>query len=68
MRMWDKNDVKELNQFTESFDSCGAKDGTGDANIIDKGSKHPEWLTALNFLEWFGLQRMDGFGVIIIDK
>ena len=55
MRMWDKKDVKNLNTSTESFDSCGAFDGTGDQNIIDKGSKHPEWLTALDFLEWFGL-------------
>ena len=34
--------------------------------MISKGSK--KWATALDFLEWYGIPLMPGFGIVIVDN
>jgi len=72
--MWgltDENDatLEGLSKVTTAFDNCGAFDGnSGDKqNSIPKGSEYKYWKNALSFLEYYGVQKMDGFGIIIID-
>jgi len=59
-----------LNDYTNIFDECGAYNGVngGDRAVIEKGSEYRPWKDALSFLEWFGVQKMPGFGIIIVDK
>jgi hypothetical protein len=55
-----------LNGVTNIFNACGAYDKDG--SMIPRGSKKPEWRTALDFLEWYQLTLMPDFGIIIIDE
>lgn len=64
VRMWnghtedyDEKNFTPLKNFTIAFDECGAYDGVnGDGrSSIDKSSEHPDWNTALDFIEWFGV-------------
>jgi len=59
-----------LNDYTEIFDECGAYNGVNGSNraVIEKGSEYRPWKDALSFLEWFGVQKMPGFGIIIVDR
>ena len=69
-RMWgqDKSvDSSILNFPTKMFDTCGAYDFKNGGAQISKGSEKSEWQNALDFLEWYGLPYMEGFGVIIIE-
>ena len=72
-RMWGIEEdgpqsLLKLNDYSEVFDACGAYDGTKDQGSVPKGSKYPAWSNALKFLEWFQVQKMDGFGIIIVDN
>jgi len=69
-RMWglkltDKNDY--LNEPTKIFDKCGVYDFKNGGAVISKGSENSAWQNAQDFLEWYGVPHMDGFGLIIID-
>uniref|UniRef100_A0A7S3CKF6 Uncharacterized protein n=1 Tax=Strombidium rassoulzadegani TaxID=1082188 RepID=A0A7S3CKF6_9SPIT len=60
------NSFKDLNMSTSIFDSCGAYNKyTSDP--IAKGSEYSSWSTALDFLEWYQVQHMNNFGIIIVD-
>jgi hypothetical protein len=68
-RLWGvDSEEKKLNAPTNVFDACGAYDFKNGGNPISKGSKFEAWSDALNFLEWYGVPLMDGFGIIIIDN
>ena len=62
----DKN-FESLSKPTTIFDDCGSYDKyTGDT--IPRGSLYGKWTTVLDFLEWYQVQLMSGFGIIIIDE
>ena len=68
-RFWLDDPSKPLENLSKSmtkFDTCGANDKDGGA--IEKGSDYEDWQTALNFLEWYGIPQMEGFGIILIDN
>jgi len=46
------------------FDNCGVYDGK---TAVPKPSIYEKWDTMLKFLEWYGVPKMKGFGIILID-
>lgn len=61
--------------MTSVFDACGAYNGedsdSSDRAIVPNQRAEfakEKWANALDFLEWFGVQKMDNFGLIIINK
>ena len=55
----------KLSDPTEMFDNCGVNLDGGTA--VARPSVGPTWKTALDFLEWYQVPLMPGFGIIIID-
>ena len=57
--------MTDLSKPTQQWDSCGVYD------IRDGGSDIPyasgKFDNALDFLDWYSVPLMDGFGLIIID-
>ena len=50
------------------MDTCGAYDGSDDIVANHKEDYAQEnWTNALEFLEWFGVQKMGNFGIVIIN-
>ena len=56
-----------LNKPTKQFDACGVYDIKNGGAPIPNGSTKKEWANALDFLEWYGIPEMEGFGIIIVD-
>ena len=80
MRVWADEtsgtpDLTKLNGQTSQFDTCGVYNGedpNSSAFEIIPNKEHPfarkHWSTALDFIEWFGVQKMPEFGIILVDK
>ena len=60
--------MTKLNEQTDQFDKCGVYDGDGGVVPNKEADFSKEnWGTALDFIEWFGVQKMPEFGIILID-
>lgn len=67
VRMWgyDPGHTTDvLRSPTEVFDDCGVYIN---GESVPKPSRNENWKTALDFMEWYGLPLMDGFGIILVD-
>ena len=53
-----------IGNYTTKFDACGAYD---DGEAIPHPSKYEKWRNCIQFLEWYGIPMMPGFGIVIIN-
>lgn len=53
-----------LGNKTTKFDACGAYDGD---DAVPHPSKYDKWKNCIEFLEWYGVPMMPGFGIVIIN-
>lgn len=67
VRMWGYqpgHTTDVLRNPTEAFDDCGVYIN---GNAIPKPSRDKNWKTALDFMEFYGVPLMSGFGIIFVD-
>lgn len=55
---------KTLGRATDKFDACGAYDGD---DAVPYPSDYEKWQNCVDFLEWYGIPMMPGFGMVIIN-
>ena len=59
--------MTNLNKPTTQWDQCGVHDIRNGNENIPYASGKAQFANALDFLDWYGVPLMTGFGMIIID-
>lgn len=64
--------LKKLGQPSKFLDHCGAYDFKGkkeeDREIVFEPSRHEPWSDASKFLNYLGIEFLDGFHMVIVDN
>lgn len=56
--------VDTIGSKTYKFDACGAYD---DGEPVPYPNSYEKWKNCIDFLEWYGIPMMPGFGIVIIN-